>query len=120
MVTPFPKEPNHERAPSEIEALFLAALEKPTPGERVAYLDDACAGNLELRRQVESFLRAHEEAGSFIKLFVTLYEQSGKPDLAAEWRAKLGPAQAGTPQARVSAEAEGSNPAEPSSEASAG
>ena len=53
--------------PSDVEAVFLAALEKSTPDERTAYLDEVCAADPELRSQVESFLRAHEEAGSFLE-----------------------------------------------------
>ncbi|HJZ58867.1 MAG TPA: protein kinase, partial [Gemmataceae bacterium] len=42
------------------KAIFLAALEKATPADRVAYLDEACAGNAELRQCVEGMLRAHD------------------------------------------------------------
>jgi serine/threonine protein kinase/tetratricopeptide (TPR) repeat protein len=49
------------------ESIFLAALEKPTPREREAYLDGACAGRAELRRGVEQLLRAHERAGPFLR-----------------------------------------------------
>src|SRR5262245_45178646 len=38
--------------------LFAAALEL-RPGERAAYLDEACAGDSALRAEVESLLRAH-------------------------------------------------------------
>src|SRR5436305_12825213 len=43
--------------------LFAAALEKPTPEERAAYLAEACAGDEPLRRRVEALLRAHAEPG---------------------------------------------------------
>jgi serine/threonine protein kinase/tetratricopeptide (TPR) repeat protein len=49
------------------ESIFLAALEKETPREREAYLDDACAGRADLRRGVELLLRAHERAGPFLR-----------------------------------------------------
>jgi hypothetical protein len=38
------------------EEVFFAALEKATPAERAAYLDQACAGNPALRAQVEKML----------------------------------------------------------------
>src|SRR5271155_4322096 len=45
-------------------AVFAAALELPAD-QRGAYLDQACAGNLALRRQVEALLRVHDDAGNF-------------------------------------------------------
>jgi tetratricopeptide (TPR) repeat protein len=50
-----------------VEAVLFAALEKPTPAERNAYLDSACAGDAELRRQVERLLQAHANAGDFLQ-----------------------------------------------------
>jgi serine/threonine protein kinase/tetratricopeptide (TPR) repeat protein len=41
------------------ESLFLAALEKPTPSQRRAFLEEACAGDVALRRRVELLLAAH-------------------------------------------------------------
>jgi serine/threonine protein kinase/tetratricopeptide (TPR) repeat protein len=52
---------------SDVEALLFAALEKPTAAERAAFLDSACAGDAELRRQVERLLQAHAEAGAFLQ-----------------------------------------------------
>ncbi|HKI00708.1 MAG TPA: protein kinase [Thermoanaerobaculia bacterium] len=48
-----------------VEALFDEALELPA-GERRAFLDQACAGNPELRARVEALLAADEEAGGFL------------------------------------------------------
>src|SRR3984893_13474810 len=50
----------------QLDALFLSALEHE-PGERAAFLDEACAGDESLRKQVEALLAAHEKAGSFIE-----------------------------------------------------
>jgi serine/threonine protein kinase/Flp pilus assembly protein TadD len=47
--------------------IFIAALQKEDPAERQAYLDEACAGKADLRRQVENLLRLHEDAGSFLE-----------------------------------------------------
>src|SRR2546425_3163018 len=46
------------------EELFAATLELTNPIERVALLDRECAGNPELRAEVESLLAAHEQAGT--------------------------------------------------------
>src|SRR5262245_30847520 len=47
--------------------IFIIALQKDDPAQRQAYLDEACAGQPELRRQVEDLLRLHEGAGSFLE-----------------------------------------------------
>jgi serine/threonine protein kinase len=49
------------------EAIFFAALEKATPAERAAYLDEACAGRPELRERVELLLADHFKAGGIPK-----------------------------------------------------
>src|SRR5262245_25493956 len=41
------------------ESIFAAALAIPSPTQRAAYLDRACAGNPALRREVEGLLAAH-------------------------------------------------------------
>jgi WD40 repeat protein len=48
------------------ETVFAAALEKGTPAERAAFLDEACAGDPALRARVEALLRSHAEAGGFL------------------------------------------------------
>jgi len=52
---------------ARIELIFDAACSRPTAAERDAYLDGACAGDATLREQVDSLLRAHDQAGSFLK-----------------------------------------------------
>src|SRR5438270_4087476 len=49
-----------------IQALLQSALERE-PDERDSFLDEACAGDESLRRQVESLLFSHEQAGSFLE-----------------------------------------------------
>jgi tetratricopeptide (TPR) repeat protein len=46
----------------EVERIFLAALDRATPGERSVYVEGACAGNLKLLQRVRQLLDAHEEA----------------------------------------------------------
>jgi serine/threonine protein kinase/tetratricopeptide (TPR) repeat protein len=50
-----------------IKEIFLAAVEKPDPAERDAYLREACGQNEELRRQVDALLGKHAQAGSFLE-----------------------------------------------------
>jgi serine/threonine protein kinase len=52
---------------NRVEAIFAAALAKPTPQERAAYLDEACAGDTELRQRVETLLRAEAAGGSLLR-----------------------------------------------------
>src|SRR5688572_23052148 len=47
--------------------IFIAALQKEDPAQRQAYLDEACAGQPELRQQVDNLLRLYEGAGSFLE-----------------------------------------------------
>jgi eukaryotic-like serine/threonine-protein kinase len=47
------------------ESLFHEALARP-PAERVAFLDQACAGQPHLRVAVEALLAAHEASGPFL------------------------------------------------------
>src|SRR5215213_11943605 len=48
-----------------IKELFLAALGRE-PGERAAFIDEACAGDAEARAEVASLVAAHERDGEFI------------------------------------------------------
>jgi WD40 repeat protein/serine/threonine protein kinase len=41
--------------------IFLAALERPSPGERAAFVDGACGNDAPLRARLESLLRHHAE-----------------------------------------------------------
>jgi serine/threonine protein kinase len=52
---------------ASVEAIFFAALEKTDIRERIAYLDEACAGDPELRRCVERMLNAQPNVGSFLE-----------------------------------------------------
>jgi len=52
---------------SSVEVVFFAALERATPAERTAYLDETCVGNDELRRRVEAMLIAHTRVGQFLE-----------------------------------------------------
>ena len=50
----------------EIDKILEAALEQEEPG-RSAFLEEACAGDESLRKEVESLLLAHNRAGDFME-----------------------------------------------------
>src|SRR5882762_2094460 len=50
----------------QIKSLLHSALER-APGERAAFLDEACAGTPSLRSEVESLIVSYEQAGGFIE-----------------------------------------------------
>jgi hypothetical protein len=49
-----------------LEEVFSAARALP-PQERAAFLERACGGDAELRRQADSLLSAHDHAGQFLR-----------------------------------------------------
>src|SRR6516225_12396862 len=50
------------RQADDVEAIFLAALEKATPQERSAHIEEACAGRPELLQRLRELLHAHEQS----------------------------------------------------------
>ncbi len=46
----------------DAEAIFLSALEKATPAERVAYIEATCEGNVDLLRRVRELLASHDQS----------------------------------------------------------
>ncbi len=50
----------------EIETVFQQALEQPLP-DRAAFLDQACAGDEELKQEATTLIAAYDEAGAFIE-----------------------------------------------------
>jgi hypothetical protein len=71
----------------EIKPLLESALELRTDDRR-AYLDEACAGDESLRREVESFVAASEQAGAFMGR--PAFEEAARM-LAEELRKAPGP-----------------------------
>jgi serine/threonine-protein kinase len=51
----------------DLESLFFAVLEKPSPEERAALLDERCAGDEELRRRVERMVASQSQAAGFLE-----------------------------------------------------
>jgi WD40 repeat protein/serine/threonine protein kinase len=58
--------------PLSTDEVFAAALALTDPGARSAYLDRVCAGNPELRKEVESLLGAAARAGAFLESAPTI------------------------------------------------
>ena len=53
--------------PRQAKAIFLDAVDKLRPAERIRFLDAACDENDDLRREVEILLDAHVKAASFLE-----------------------------------------------------
>jgi eukaryotic-like serine/threonine-protein kinase len=71
------------------KSIFDEAAEIDSPGERAAYVERACGGNLALRFEVEGLLRALDEAGSFLEASpaVDAIESAGPQDEAERLQA---------------------------------
>ena len=65
---------------SREEEIFLEALEREAGEQRSAWLDEACAGDAELRQSVEDLLDAHHEPASFFRNTVVGIG-AGSPDI---------------------------------------
>jgi hypothetical protein len=50
----------------DIKSIFGRAVDARSPAERSAYLDEACGGDAALRADVESLLKAQDEAPGFL------------------------------------------------------
>ena len=50
----------------QITGIFEAALQRPTD-ERVMFVNEECAGDEELRREVQAMLSSHQQASHFIE-----------------------------------------------------
>ncbi len=49
------------------QSIFIEALEEQDPAQRAALLEQACAGDSDLRQRVERLLSRHHDAGSFLE-----------------------------------------------------
>jgi serine/threonine protein kinase/tetratricopeptide (TPR) repeat protein len=48
------------------ESIFAAAVELTSEEKRAAYVEEACAGDADMRRRIDALLKAHDRAGHFI------------------------------------------------------
>ncbi len=51
----------------DVNMVFLEVVERPTARERAAHLDEVCRDDAALRAELESLLKAYEEAGGFLE-----------------------------------------------------
>jgi hypothetical protein len=72
--------PEQER---RLEEIFSAARNL-APREQAAFLDRACADDAELRRQADSLLAAHQEAGRFLQPTVVLPTSNAPAEKSGE------------------------------------
>jgi serine/threonine protein kinase/tetratricopeptide (TPR) repeat protein len=52
--------------PKRVQSIFVAAADLPVADDRAAYLDQACAGDSQLRHRVEALLQAHDNPDSWL------------------------------------------------------
>jgi hypothetical protein len=50
-----------------IDTILCHAVEIESPDDRQKYLDEACAGDVEIRQQIEQLIHNHFNAGSFLE-----------------------------------------------------
>jgi serine/threonine protein kinase len=68
----------------QVKRLFHEACER-APEERAGFLDSACDGDVELRREIESLLAVHERAGDFMQQpAMNVAQAGGSGDAEAE------------------------------------
>ena len=73
-----------------VKDVFQGALIRPAH-ERAAFLDEACAADAELRREVESLLASHEEAGRFLSEPAPLGAALAESGASSAPRTRVGP-----------------------------
>src|SRR5438045_1871339 len=56
-----------KRTPGQIESILAAAVEVNSEAGRREFLDQACAGDAELKRRVEELMENHFRAGNFLE-----------------------------------------------------
>ena len=66
-----------------VRDLFVAAVKLP-PDRWGAFLEEACGGDEELRRQVRDLLREHQQVGSFLDRPAVSLAATGDFDPAAD------------------------------------
>jgi serine/threonine protein kinase/Tol biopolymer transport system component/tetratricopeptide (TPR) repeat protein len=59
--------PTEKKDAPNVRSVFLGALDTAAGPERVAYLDQACGENAELRARIEALLKANDGAGAFLR-----------------------------------------------------
>ena len=75
--------------------LFTEALNRTDPAERAAFLDQACAGNPDLRRRLEELLAGHARSGSPTRPAAVAPAGPGRPPTCRLDRDRRAPARSG-------------------------
>ena len=78
-----------------VRSVFGPVLEIESPGERAAYLNEACGDNADLRSEVDSLLEAIDKAGNFMKQpaapAIEAGSTSGEPSITEQPGTVIGP-----------------------------
>src|SRR5262245_28128844 len=69
--------------PNAVKSIFLSAIDRPTLAERNSFLDEACAGNADLRLRIEALVKAHAESGSFPDFLALAEDGDGTEGMVA-------------------------------------
>ena len=59
---------------NQTDVIFWKAQEIPSPERRAAYLDQACAGDAQLRAQLDELLAAHPKVARFLEIVLEQIE----------------------------------------------
>ena len=84
-----------------VKAVFDRAAEIESPAQREAYVAEACAGRPDVRRAVESLLRAYGDAGSFLESGPVLAPAGARTEPAGDATEVSGAAPAESPAATL-------------------
>src|SRR4051812_47914945 len=68
-----------DKSISNAEALFARAVELPAGATRATFLAAQCGGNATLLAELESLLRAHDQAGAFLRSSAEQRETNATP-----------------------------------------
>jgi serine/threonine protein kinase len=80
---------------SRVREIFDQAAEIAVASDRLTFLDTACAGDDELRHQVDALLKAYNDAGSFLDRPALEVAAAGKSDQTEAFDSTPAPAGAG-------------------------
>src|SRR5262249_34920815 len=73
------------------DTIFAQAIEIASAQERAAFLEEACASDPELRREVEQLVRDHFRAGAFLERPAAHLVATGKAPVSERPGTVLGP-----------------------------
>ena len=77
----------------DIESILVAAVELDSAGQRRAFVEQACAGDPELKRRVEELITNHFRAGGFLEPPAARQAATAAESVSESKRKPIGPAQ---------------------------